>query len=117
MTKFTYDFAEVNGRVPMIEFLESLSLKERAKIFAYVDKLAELKNSGIQPKENLSKHLGDGIFELRVSFENRISRSFYFYKSDKQIIFTHGFMKKEQKIPKNEIEKAKAIRKIMRGEK
>ena len=113
--KFTYDFAEINGKVPMIEFLDSLSIKERAKIFAYIEKLVELKNSGIQPKENLSKHLEDGIFELRVSFENRISRSFYFYESEKQIIFTHGFVKKKQKTPKSEIEKAKSIRKLWRG--
>jgi phage-related protein len=115
--KFTYDFAEINGKVPMIEFLESLSIKERAKIFAYIDKLVELKNSGMQPKENLSKHLDDGIFELRVSFENRISRSFYFYEAEKKIIFTHGFVKKEQKTSKNEIERAKSIRKVFRGTK
>src|SRR3970040_3085989 len=98
--EYTFDFAEVNSKVPMIEFLDSLSIKERDKIFAYIDKLIELKNSGIQPKENLSKHLEDGIFELRVSFENRISRSFYFYESEKKIIFTHGFLKKEQKTPR-----------------
>jgi phage-related protein len=114
---FTYDFAEINGKVPMIEFLESLTLKERAKIFAYIDKLVELKSHGIQPKENLSKHLGDRIFELRVSFENRISRSLYFYESKRQIIFTHGFVKKEQKTPKGEIERAISIRKALRGEK
>jgi phage-related protein len=114
---FTYDFVEISGKVPMIEFLESLSIKERAKIFAYIDKLIELKNNSIQPKENLSKHLGDGIFELRVSFENRISRSFYFYESKQQIIFTHGLVKKEQKTPKGEIEKAMSIRKALRGEK
>ncbi|HBA27461.1 MAG TPA: type II toxin-antitoxin system RelE/ParE family toxin [Nitrospinae bacterium] len=113
--KFTYDFAEIDGRIPMIVFLDSLSIKERAKIFAYIEKLVELKNCGIHPKENLSKHLDDGIFELRVSFENRISRSFYFYELDKQIIFTHGFIKKEQKTPKSEIEKAKTIRKLWRG--
>jgi len=83
--------------------------------FAYIEKLVELKNSGIQPKENLSKHLENGIFELRVSFENRISRSFYFYESEKQIIFTHGFVKKELKTPKSEIEKAKSIRELWRG--
>jgi len=114
---FTYDFAEINGKVPMIEFLESLSLKERAKIFAYIDKLVELKSKGIQPKENLSKHLGDGIFELRVSFENRISRSLYFYESKREIIFTHGFVKKEQKTPRGEKEEAMSIRKALRGEK
>ena len=115
--KYTYNFAEINGKVPMLEFLDSLTIKERAKIFAYIEKLVELKSSGMQPKENLSKHLDNGIFELRVSFENRISRSFYFYEADKQIIFTHGFIKKEQKTPKSELEKAKIIRKLWRGEK
>lgn len=115
--KFTYDFAEINGKAPMIEFLDSLSIKERAKIFAYIEKLIELKNSGMQPKENLSKHLEDGIFELRVSLENRISRYLYFYETGKQIIFTHGFVKKAQKAAKGEIEKAKSIRKLWRGEK
>lgn len=115
--KYIYDFAEVNSKVPMTDFLDSLSIKERAKIFAYIEKLVELKNNAIQPKENLSKHLEDGIFELRVSFENRISRSFYFYEVERQIIFTHGFVKKEQKTPKSEIERAKTIRKSWRGEK
>ena len=107
---FTYEFAQINERVPMIEFLESLTLKERAKIFAAIDKLIELKNHALQPKENLSKHLDDGIFELRVSFDNRIARSLYFYESNRQIIFTHGFIKKEQKTPKGEIEQARTIR-------
>lgn len=115
--KYTYNFAEINGKVPMIEFLDSLTIKERAKIFAHIEKLVELKSSGMQPKENLSKHLDNGIFELRVSFENRISRSLYFYETDRQIIFTHGFIKKEQKTPKSELEKAKIIRKLWRGEK
>ncbi len=116
MMRYSYDFAKISGRVPMIEFLDSLSIKERAKIFAYIEKLVELKNSGMQPKENLSKHLNDGIFEMRVSLENKISRSLYFYESDKRIIFTHGFVKKEQKAPKSEIDKAKHIRRSWRGE-
>jgi phage-related protein len=107
---FTYDFAEVDGKVPMIEFLDGLSVRGRAKIFASIEKLVELKDSGVPPKENLSKHLDEGIFELRVSFENRIARSLYFYQAEGQIIFTHGFVKKRQKTPKCEIARAKAIR-------
>ncbi len=42
---FSYDFAKIEDKVPMIEFLDSLSIKERAKIFAYIDKLIELKNN------------------------------------------------------------------------
>jgi phage-related protein len=113
---YTYDFAEISGKIPMIEFLDSLAVKERAKIFANIEKLIELKSNGIAPKENLSKYLADGIFELRVSFDNRISRSLYFYESKRQIIFTHGFIKKAQKTPPGEIDKAIAIRNALRGE-
>jgi phage-related protein len=112
---FTYDFAEIDGKVPMVEFLESLNIRERAKIFAYIDKLVALKTNGIQPKENLSKHLEDGIFELRVSHDNRISRCLYFFEAQRQIMFTHGYVKKEQKTPKSVIEKAKSIRKALGG--
>jgi len=101
----------------MIEFLDGLSVRERAKVFASIDKLVELKNSGIPAKENLSKYLEDGIFELRVSFENRIARSLYFYESERQLIFTHGFVKKTQKTPKGEIDRARSIRQAWRGEK
>jgi len=115
-TNFTYDFALINDKVPMIEFLNSLSIKERAKIFAYIDKFIELKNNGIAPKKKLSKHIGGGIFELRVGFQNRISRSFYFYEASKVIMFTNGFIKKDQKTPKKEIAKAISIRNCVRGE-
>jgi phage-related protein len=79
--------------------------------------LWRLRNSGIPPKENLSKHLEGGMFELRISFENRISRSLYFYELERQLIFTHGFVKKTQKTPRGEIDRAKAIRQSWRGEK
>jgi phage-related protein len=114
--RFIYEFASVNDKVPRIEFLNRLSIRERARVFASIEKLVELKTAGISPKENLSKHLRDGIFELRVRFENRIARSFYFYESERKLIFTHGFVKKTQKTPKEEIARAKAIRQSWRGE-
>ena len=107
--KYSYDFAVIEGKIPMIEFLDGLSVRERAKVFANIDKLIELKELGIQPKENLSKAVGYGIFELRVHFESRIARSFYFYENKRRIIFTHGFIKKTDRTPKQEIERAKRI--------
>jgi phage-related protein len=109
-TPYTYDFAKVGDKVPMIEFLDSLNVMERAKVFASIEKLIELKNAGLNPKENLSKHLMDGIFEMRVSFENRIARSLFFYQADRKIIFSHGFVKKTQKTPVSEIQRAITIR-------
>ena len=62
------------------------------------------------------QYLEDGIFELRIGFENRIARSFYFYGAERQIIFTHGFVKKAQKTPKGEIARTKVIRQSWRDE-
>ncbi len=42
---------------------------------------------------------------------NNISRVLYFFYVGNKIILTHGFIKKTQKTPREEIEKAKAYRK------
>jgi len=60
----------------------------------------------------LSKYLEDGIFELRTSLTVTIARSLYFYQQGAKIILTHGFIKKTQKTPRKEIEKAKMLRKF-----
>jgi phage-related protein len=112
---FTFDFAKVGDKVPMIDFLDSINIRDRAKIFAFIEKLVELKNAGLHPKENLSKLLTDGIFEMRVSFENRIARTLYFYQADRKIIFTHGFVKNTQKTPPSEIKQANSIRNELQG--
>ncbi len=114
-SKYTYNFAEVNGRIEMIEFLETLNPKEQAKIKAGMDKLIELLNNNSFPSEKLSKYLKDGIFELRIKLLNTISRSLYFFIEGKTIIFTHGFIKKTEKTPNSEIEKAKFIKKLYKG--
>ena len=112
---YTYDFVKIDNKVPMIEFLDSLNVRERAKVFASIEKLIELKNAGLNPKENLSKHLKDGIFEMRISFENRIARVLFFYQADRKIIFSHGFAKKTQKTPVSEIQRTMTIRMAKQG--
>ncbi|MEE1274952.1 MAG: type II toxin-antitoxin system RelE/ParE family toxin [Olegusella sp.] len=53
-----------------------------------------------------SKHIREGIFELRVRFSSDTIRMFYFFYSGQRIIVTNGFIKKTQKTPRGEIEKA-----------
>ena len=60
--------------------------------------------------EKLSRFVSNGIFELKLQHINRKSRSLYFFSKDNKIIFTHGFIKKQQKTPLNEIEKAKKLK-------
>ena len=69
-----------------------------------------LEERGNMLREPYSKYIEDGIFELRVKVGTDISRVLYFFYVGKKIILTNGFIKKTQKTPKKEIEKAKAYR-------
>lgn len=53
----------------------------------------------------------DGLYEIRVLVHRNIYRIFCFFDKGKLIIVLHGFQKKTQKTPKNEIEKAKRLKK------
>ena len=80
----------------------------KAKMFHLVDML---ENYGNELREPYSKHLGDGIFELRCKLGTDITRVLYFFYYEGRIILTHGFIKKTRKTPSSEIEKAKQYRK------
>ncbi len=109
MAKFEVIFYEKeNGDVPVEDFLTGLDRKMRVKISGIIGILQEY---GIYLREPYSKHLEDGIFELRGKLGNNISRVLYFFCHDGKIILTNGFVKKTQKTPKAEIERAKAYRK------
>lgn len=113
MNKYSYDFAIYNDGIPMIDFLETLSIKEKALIYKSMEKLIEYKSNNFNLSDKFTKPLEDGIFELKVQLQNTTSRSLYFYEKDKIIIFTNGFIKKSQKTPRKEIDKAKNIRKAI----
>ena len=66
-----------------------------------------LQDNGNELREPYSKHLSEGIFELRAKVGSDISRVLYFFYIDQHIILTNGFVKKTQKTPQQELEKAK----------
>tara|TARA_R110002072_G_scaffold302462_3_gene485467 strand:- start:348 stop:689 length:342 start_codon:yes stop_codon:yes gene_type:complete len=91
-----------------IEFIEKLDRKTRNKILYNIDK-SKLVND---PK--LFKKLTDDIWEFRTKYNSLQYRLFAFWdKTDNQetlVISTHGIVKKVDKVPKSDIEKAKQIR-------
>lgn len=95
------------GKKPVKDFLDGLDVKMRAKTMREIGLLAE---NGPALREPHSKPLNDGIFELRVKFGSDISRVLYFFYVGKRIILTNGFVKKTQKTPVSELEKAKRYR-------
>ncbi len=93
-----------NGKKPVREFLDGLEPKMRAKALYGLSILEEYGNALREP---YSKHVGDGLFELRIKFSGDITRIFYFFVVGNQIILTNGFVKKSIKTPPNEIRRAR----------
>lgn len=61
------------------------------------------------------KYLEDGLFELRTEYEGNIYRTFFTFDGEQLVVLFNGFQKKGQKTPRQEIEKAKRIKKEYEG--
>ncbi len=55
-----------------------------------------------------TKSIDAGLFELRIKSKEGIARVFFCTKVGKKIVMLHSFIKKTQKIPKKELQIAKA---------
>lgn len=102
-------YQKANGEKPVEKFLDELNVKVRARVMRMIK---ILKENGTRLREPYSKNLGDGIFELRIQQGNNRLRVLYFFIQGNNIVLTNGFVKKTQKTPKKELEKAKKYRKI-----
>ena len=108
MTKFEVIFYEKeNGDCPVEDFLLSLDMKMKAKMVGLLELLEEYGN---QLRGPYSKHLDDGIFEIRCKVGSNITRVLYFFYYEGKIILTNGFVKKTQKTPPEQIKMAKEFR-------
>ena len=59
------------------------------------------------------KHLKNtsGLYEIRVQVGSNIYRIFSFFDKNNIVVIGHGFQKKSQKTPKQQIERAEQIKK------
>ncbi len=103
MQYFTTRFLEEADK-----FIATLDPKAARKVFYNID-LAEQSND---PK--LFKKLQKDIWEFRIKFGGQQIRLLAFWDKDNEaatlVFATHGFIKKVDKVPKNEIERAINIR-------
>jgi phage-related protein len=92
------------------KFISELDIKTVKKIFYNIE-IAEQTND---PK--LFKKLQNDIWEFRTKFAGLQIRLLAFWDktgdNETLVIATHGFIKKVDKVPKNEIERAIKIRTI-----
>ena len=56
------------------------------------------------------KQSKDGIFEIRTKLGSDITRVLYFFFAGEKAVLTNGFVKKTQKTPRKELDKARSYR-------
>lgn len=102
-----YFYKDIHGNQPVLEYLQLLCSKtdkdsriNANKINDYIEALSKY---GTIIGEPYIKYLGNDIWELRP-LRNRI---FFVAWEEGSFILLHHFMKKTQKTPKAEIDKAK----------
>ena len=110
---FNIEFYEdANGVSELWNFLDDLQKKAatskdaRIQHKQIVQYIQLLEDHGTRLGENITKHLGEDIWELRPG-NNRV---LYFFMKGDTYVLLHHFRKKTQKTPAREIAKAKAER-------
>lgn len=106
--KWTVVYYESSDRkCPVIDFIDSRSKRNQAKILSLISFLEE--KGPILPRP-YADSLEDGIHELRIKLSGNQVRILYFFCYKEYIILTHAFTKTTDKVPKSEIKKAKKYR-------
>lgn len=93
-------YKTLSGAEPIYDFIEKLPLKTKAKIYNTFELLTEF-STHLQPP-HAKKLTGTPLWELRILGENSI-RIFYLAMTGKTFLVLHGFIKKTQKTPRQEI--------------
>lgn len=92
-----------SGKVPVMEFLDTLPQKHQEKAFRTIDLL---RDRGTYLPMPHAKQISGELWELRTQFSSDISRVFYFAHTKNTFVLLHGFAKKTQKTPGREIIRA-----------
>ncbi len=102
-----YFYKDRNGDRPVVDYIKGLAGKSdkdsRIKLHKIQDYINALGEYGLQLKEPYIKHLDGEIWELRPLRD----RIFFVVWYEGGFVLLHHFMKKTQKTPTREIEKAK----------
>ena len=93
-----------SGRSPVEEKINELPLPDQAKIYAYIEKLAEF---GYRRGVPFVKPMDGKIKELRIPLSPGQYRIFFFFHQGENFYLLHGFLKKTRKTPPKEIDVAR----------
>ena len=107
-----YFFKTEQGKQPVRDWLKELSREDR-KIIGDDLKTAQF---GWPLGMPLIRKLDTNLWEVRSRLNNRIARVIFTVEGNKMVLL-HGFIKKSQKTPPNDLKLAKQRLKLLRGSK
>lgn len=99
-------YKDSSGKSPVEEFLDKLEQTNKLLYDQTLKGIEKLRNRAYH-KEPLSKYLESGIWELRIRSKSNLLRVIYTFTKGQIIILLHGFIKKQQRTPQNELEEAR----------
>lgn len=96
-------YRELDGSVPLLEWLERLPAGARAKCVARLGRLAV---QGHELRRPEADYLRNDVYELRAKHQRVNLRMLYFFHSRTAIVVSHGLSKQQARVPNREIEQA-----------
>ena len=105
-----YFFKTASGKQPVREWLQNMPREDR-KVIGDDLKTAQF---GWPLGMPLIRKLDAGLWEVRSKLHNRIARVI-FTVDDGKMVLLHGFIKKSQKTPLNDLKLARQRLRILRG--
>jgi hypothetical protein len=101
---FRIEFAKLNdGSIPALDFLSGQKPQHRARLFVLFTKMGD--TGRIHNREHFRKL--DGEFWEFKNFQIRMP---CYFRPDRRVVVTHGFIKKKDSTDPSELRRAKSIK-------
>lgn len=100
-------YKRIDGTKPAGEFIKTLTTGMKAKVMRDIDLLEKYGfDLGMPYVKKMQGKKYEKIYELRSKFSNSISRIFYFFETKNGIVVLSGYLKKDNKTDKRELDRA-----------
>jgi phage-related protein len=96
-------YAKANECSPIIEDIQKLSAKDKAKVLGCLQNVEEI---GFNSHRVIFRQVRGELWEIKINLESGGFRLFYVTLNADTLIVLHSYKKKSQKIPNTELEMA-----------
>jgi len=94
-------YRDARGNLPVDDFIRSLPLKGRGRVYWTLELLKEF---GLQLSMPYTRPLRGKLWELRIRSGRSAYRILYFAFTGQRFVLLHGFRKKSRKTPQREFQ-------------